>query len=80
LDRAAFAAYRAASRVVKPERTRDERALRAIYEDYFLTPFASFHSRGWVLETFARLGAPVEQIEASGNVWRILARKRGRQP
>ena len=75
LDRAAFGAYCAASRLVKPERTTDERALRAIYEDYFLTPFASFCSRAWVEETFARLGAPVEQIEASGNVWRILARK-----
>jgi SAM-dependent methyltransferase len=74
VDRLAFSAYRLASRLLKPGRT-DPASLRAIYEDYFQTPIASFHSRAWMEDTFAELGAPIVAMEPQGNVWRTVARK-----
>jgi ubiquinone/menaquinone biosynthesis C-methylase UbiE len=76
VDTAAFAAYRAASRLLKPGRAHDEAALRTIYEDYFQTPIASFHSPAWLKTTFESGGASIEAIERHGNVWRVLALKK----
>ncbi len=75
VDAAAFGLYRLASRIIKPTRSTDVAALRTIYEDYFQTPIASFHSPDWLRSTFEANGATVESIERNGNVWRVLARK-----
>ena len=75
VDGVAFAGYRVASRLLKPGRAHDAVALRAIYEDYFQTPIASFHSLAWLTSTFEACGAVVEEVEPSGNVWRIMATK-----
>lgn len=75
IDRLAFFGYRLATRAIKRGRTRDEASLRALYEDYFHTPIASFHDRGWIEATLAAAGAPVEFIEPHANVWRLVARK-----
>jgi SAM-dependent methyltransferase len=75
-DKLAFTGYRLANRLLKPARRDDPAALRAIYEDYFHTPIASFHDRAWLESVLAAHGAVVDRIESHGNVWRALARKR----
>lgn len=75
IDRVAFAGYRAATRLWRPQRVGHEAALRAIYEDYFHTPGVTFHSDAWITATLERAGMVVEQIERCGNVWSVLARK-----
>jgi SAM-dependent methyltransferase len=76
IDRVAFAGYRGATRLWRPHRVGHERALRAIYEDYFHTPGVSFHTPVWTTSTLERYGMQVEQIERCGNIWSVVARKR----
>jgi len=75
IDRLAFAGYRVATRLLKPGRSGHEAALRTIYEDYFQTPVASFHSEAWLTTTLERCGMEVEQLEPCGNVWSVIARR-----
>jgi SAM-dependent methyltransferase len=77
VDWAAFALYRLASRIVKPGRTQDSRALRNIYDDYFLTPIATFHSEDWLRAHLGRLGLVVRAITPFKNVWAVRAERPG---
>lgn len=74
-DRFAFGGYRLASRVLKRGRTTDKRALRNIYDDYFLTPTLSFHRHDELRDLLLRLGCRPVELKAYRNIWSVVAHK-----
>jgi len=75
VDVPAFGFYRVASAVLKRGRTTDREALRSIYEDYFLTPIATFHTQDEMRALLDRLGCKPELIERQGNIWSMIAKR-----
>ncbi|HYH81334.1 MAG TPA: methyltransferase domain-containing protein [Longimicrobium sp.] len=75
IDHAAFAGYRAATRVVKRGRTGDRDALRSVYEDYFLTPIATFHRPDDIRALLERAGCVVDELAPYRNQWLVIAHR-----